>query len=166
MKKTNQPSRRYSVVLVACLVVSLFCLIYPIYVIRPFRYQGVRELAAALVVLRFRGLVTAVSVIAAILAAVFYWRAQPRLWRRIGALMGATVVCIAAGLSRVNVYEQMFHPLGAPSFESGAESKLDKDEMVIAIRENGVARAYPIRSISYHHIVNDVVGGVPVVATY
>lgn len=165
MKKTNQPSR-YSAVLVACLVVTLFCLIYPIYVIRPFRFQGVRELAAALVVLRFRGLVNGASVMAAILGAVFYWREQPRLWRRIGALMGAAVVCIAAALSRVNVYELMFHPLGAPSFESAAESKLDKDEMVIAIRENGVARAYPIRGISYHHIVNDVVGGVPVVATY
>jgi hypothetical protein len=28
------------------------------------------------------------------------------------------------------------------------------------------ARAYPVRSLSYHHIVNDVIGGVPIAATY
>jgi len=28
------------------------------------------------------------------------------------------------------------------------------------------ARAYPIREIAYHHIVNDVVNGVPVCVTY
>ena len=35
-----------------------------------------------------------------------------------------------------------------------------------AIEVNGTARAYPIRGMSYHHIVNDTVAGVPIVATY
>jgi hypothetical protein len=56
--------------------------------------------------------------------------------------------------------------MGSPTIESAADVKLDKDEKVIAIAVNGAARAYPIRSISYHHIVNDVVGAVPIVATY
>ena len=60
----------------------------------------------------------------------------------------------------------MFHPLGAPDFESAGESMLDKDEKLVAIEVNGAARAYPIRGMSYHHIVNDTVGGVPIVATY
>ena len=61
----------------------------------------------------------------------------------------------------------MFHPAGrAQPSSPPAESRLDKDEKVIAIQVNGAARAYPIRSMSYHHIVNDVVGGVPIVATY
>ena len=38
--------------------------------------------------------------------------------------------------------------------------------MVIAVKVNGSARAYPIRSMSYHHIYNDVVLGEPIVATY
>jgi hypothetical protein len=49
---------------------------------------------------------------------------------------------------------------------AASESKLDGAEKVIAISLGGVARAYPIRSMSYHHIVNDEVNGVPVVATY
>jgi hypothetical protein len=49
---------------------------------------------------------------------------------------------------------------------AAGESKLDGGEMVIAVKIAGSARAYPIRSMSYHHIFNDVVGGEPIVATY
>jgi hypothetical protein len=38
--------------------------------------------------------------------------------------------------------------------------------MVIAVAVNGVNRAYPIREMAYHHVVNDTVGGEPVAATY
>jgi len=164
-----KPRRRMRwIMIVACLLVSLFCLVYPIYVIRPFRHQGVTELSVALAVLRFRPMVTAVCVVLAIAVAIRSWRdgSGRRLWRRVGAVAGVVAVTAFAALFRVNVYEAMFHPLGAPAFESAGESKLDKDEKVIAIEVNGAARAYPIRGMSYHHIVNDWVGGVPVAATY
>ena len=41
-------------VLIAFLTVALVLLIYPVYVIRPFRAQGARELAAALALMRLR----------------------------------------------------------------------------------------------------------------
>ena len=158
--------RNYFLPIVACLVIAFFFLAYPIYVIRPFRYQGPRELAAALAILRFRPGVEMICAVSALLAGILYWRAQPKLLRRIGALLAVAVVCLFAGLSRVNVYEIMFHPMGRPSFVSTSETKLDGAEMVMAVNLGGEARAYPIRSVSYHHIVNDVVGGVPIVATY
>jgi hypothetical protein len=115
---------------------------------------------------RFRPAAMALCVAVALLAATLYWRVQPRTWRRIVAVLGVTSVCIFTGLSRVNIYEMMFHPLGRPTFVPAGETNLDGDEKVIAVEVAGAARAYPIRSISYHHIVNDVVGGVPIVATY
>lgn len=39
-------------------------------------------------------------------------------------------------------------------------------EPVIGLEVNGVARAYPLRVLTWHEIVNDVIGGVPVAATY
>jgi hypothetical protein len=39
------------ILVLACLAVSLFCVAYPIYVTRPFRAQGARELMAALAVM-------------------------------------------------------------------------------------------------------------------
>lgn len=158
--------RSHWFVIVACLLVSLFCLIYPIYVIRPFRHQGVTELSLALVVMRFRGIATVACVMLAIAATVRYWGTKTTRWKKAGAVAAVVLVCASAALSRINVYELMFHPLGAPAFESASASHLDKDEKVVAIVVNGVARAYPIRGMSYHHIVNDMVGGVPIVATY
>jgi hypothetical protein len=156
----------FTLVLLACLAVSLFCVVYPIYVIRPFRHQGARELAAALVVARFRAVITVISAMAAIAALIGYWRRRPPMWRRVLQAAGAVLVVALAFLARINVYERMFHPDIHPTFTAAQEVKLDGAEKVIAVRIGGAARAYPIRSMSYHHVVNDVVGGVAIVATY
>jgi hypothetical protein len=120
----------------------------------------------ALNVLRYRPFVVILCSLVSATAMVWYWRRETRLLRR--AMAGACVAIVAgvALLSRVNIYELMFHPFDHPSFSKGAEAKLDGDEKVIAVSIGREARAYPIRIISYHHIVNDVVGDVPIVATY
>jgi hypothetical protein len=158
--------RKCVLLLLACLAVSLVCVIYPVYVIWPFRAQGPRELAVALVVLRFRLAVTLISALAALAAAVFYWRAQPRRWRRILPVTGAVFTCLLVWLARVNIYELMFHPDTHPSFLPVSQAKLDRDEKVIAVKIGAAARAYPIRIISYHHVINDVLDKVAIVATY
>ena len=157
---------RWILVLLACLGVSLVCVAYPIYVIRPFRAQGAIELAMALTVFRFRPVLTAVSALLAVSAAIAYWRAQDRVWRRLLVAAGAVFVCVLAALARVNVFELMFHPVDHPAFAAAAEVKLDKDDKLIVVKIGGSARAYPIRTMGYHHIVNDVVGGTALVATY
>jgi hypothetical protein len=95
-----------------------------------------------------------------------HWRAQPLKWRRGLTAAGAALAIVLAFLARVNIYELMFHPLVRPSFIAARDVKLDGAEMVIAVRVGGEARAYPIRSMSYHHVANDVVGGTAIVATY
>jgi hypothetical protein len=167
MTSEAQHIRRISVaVMLACLALSLISVVYPFYVIRPFRAQGARELTAALVVMRFRSAATLISVAAAIGALVLYWRAQPRRWRRACATAGAAFVCVLAALARVNIYELMFHPDDRPAFAGASRTKLDKDEKVIAVKIGAAARAYPIRNISYHHVINDVLDKVAIVATY
>jgi hypothetical protein len=155
----------FTLVLLACLTVGLFCVVYPIYVIRPFRHQGARELAVALAVSRFRPAITVVAAIAAVLAAIGYWRARGAEVEA-GFDGGGAALVVVRVLARVNVYELMFHPIQKPAFQAAREVKLDGAEKVIAVRTGGEARAYPIRSMSYHHVVNDVVGGAAIVATY
>lgn len=60
----------------------------------------------------------------------------------------------------------MFHPYDAPSFGSNDAVKVDSDDKVLAVVIESQARAYPIRTMGYHHIVNDTVGGVPIAVTY
>jgi Protein of unknown function (DUF3179) len=58
-------------------------------------------------------------------------------------------------------------PIDDPTFvESGAVRFLDPKEPVVAVEVRGVAKAYPVRILMWHEIVNDVFDGVPVVVTY
>ncbi len=47
-----------------------------------------------------------------------------------------------------------------------AVTDLTDQEPVIALEIGGDARAYPLRVLTWHEIVNDVVGGLPVAVTY
>jgi hypothetical protein len=145
---------------------ALFLLIYPVYVIRPFRYQGPQELTLALTLMRFRLVVDIVLCGVSIALFVRLWRTRTDLTPRISAAICMLLVAACGFLARVNIYELMFNPLDRISFLPASQCKLDKDEEVISMKVGSVARAYPIRSMSYHHIVNDVVAGEPIVATY
>ena len=56
----------------------------------------------------------------------------------------------------------------SPSFVSAeeAEAQMAPDELVMGVSVNGDHRAYSLRMLSRHEIVNDVVGGVPVAVTW
>ena len=77
--------------------------------------------------------------------------------------------------SNVNLEEVMFGGPGkdgipaidSPIFELAHESlQLNDTDPVIGVVLNGEAKAYPLRILIWHEIVNDVVGGVPVAITY
>ncbi len=55
-----------------------------------------------------------------------------------------------------------------PTFETVSESieEMRGNEQVIGVSINGDHRAYPINMLSFHEIVDDVVGGVPVAVTW
>ena len=158
--------RRLKLVWLLCLTASFLAVAYPIYVIRPFRSQGPLELAVALVVTRFRPAITVLCAGAALAALVWYWRVQRRIVWRLLAVLGTVCVALLAVAARVNIYELMFHHLDHPEFAAADKVKLDNDEKVIVVKIGDAARAYPIRSMSYHHVVNDMVGQTAIVATY
>jgi len=53
-----------------------------------------------------------------------------------------------------------------PRFVPVDEAELAPEEPVIGLTVNGDARAYPLRILMWHEIVNDEVGGIPVAVTY
>lgn len=57
--------------------------------------------------------------------------------------------------------------IDAPTFQPAKdEATIPGNEPVVAFEHNGVARAYPLRYLMWHEIVNDTVGGLPVAVTY
>lgn len=54
-----------------------------------------------------------------------------------------------------------------PKFWPVAEIKgLEEHEPVISVTVNGETKAYPVRILTWHEIVNDTIGGIPVAVTY
>ncbi len=158
-------SRGLFISLIVLSFVAVACFAYPLYVIWPFRHQGATELGVALWVKR---MAPWLSILCAALSATFLVVLWPRL-RRLGRIAGIALVFLAVAAcyaSRVNVYELMFHPAGTPQFVAADHAKVDADDMVVAVKIDKVSRAYPIREMAYHHIINDTVAGEPIAATY
>lgn len=53
-----------------------------------------------------------------------------------------------------------------PKFVKVYETKLDDEDRILGVFENGIAKAYPIEILNYHEIVNDYFGNKPVVITF
>jgi hypothetical protein len=138
---------------------------YPIYVIRPFREQKPAALSQALWVLLHNKPFVLLLTLAVVAFALVLWRRSG--WISKAVLGVATIVSLLATVGTwINPYEQMFHPAGDPRFLSLDQATIDPNDMVIAVTMNGESRAYPIREMGYHHIVNDRLQGMPMVVTY
>ncbi len=102
---------------------------------------------------------------AALVLAFMLWR-RIATWRKAFLVLGVCLASVSAVMARVDYFEWMFHPVVAPGFESAERAQLEPSQMVMAVRFGNDSRAYPIRAMAYHHVVNDVVGGVPIAVTY
>jgi len=137
----------------------------PAFIIRPFRHQGPAALTVAMALRQRAPWVTLCAAVVCLLFAFLLWQGAG-LWRRIFLALVMLLAAFSAVMARMNYFEWMFHPIDSPQFEAEADSKLDAGEMILALRFGQDARAYPIRAMAYHHILNDVVDGVPVAVTY
>jgi hypothetical protein len=137
----------------------------PIFIIHPFRHQTPSALVLAMALRQRAPWGSFAAALVCLAFALFLWRAANR-WRKIVLASVMVLVAFAAVMSRLNHFEWMFHPIEAAQFEAVSASKLDNGEMILAIRFGSDTRAYPIREMAYHHVLNDVVAGVPVAVTY
>jgi len=160
-------SRKASwLLLLLCAAVAFAVLAYPLYVVRPFRAQGAAELQAALTVRAWAPMVSIAAAVLASLLAVWLWRGSVLARSRIAASAAAVLTVGFACLTHVNIYELMFHRIDSPQVTTASAAALDPADMVLAVNSGAHSRAYPIRMMGYHHIVNDRVDQLAIVATY
>ena len=57
-------------------------------------------------------------------------------------------------------------PIYEPRFVTAEEAGLDSGELVIGVELNGESKAYPIGPLVRREMVNDTVGGVPILVTW
>ncbi len=164
-------TRPRTIVLGSCLLlVSLAALaiaLFPIYIIRPFREQKPAALQRALwVMLHDKPILLGLFLLIAI-CGLFAWRRAGRLARLLLLAPAMGIALIAVAAAWVNPYEQMlFHPFGEPRYVTIQQAGIDPKDMVISVTLGGESRAYPIREMGYHHVVNDRLHQLPIVVTY
>jgi hypothetical protein len=140
--------------------------LYPMYIIRPFIEQKPGPLSRALwVQLHDKAILIAIFVLITTFV-LFVWRRAGWVAKLLLA-PAIAVSLLAAGVSWVNPYEQMmFHPYGQPRYVTIQQAGIDAKDMVIVVTRGGESRAYPIREMGYHHVVNDRLHQLPIVVTY
>src|SRR5581483_9656538 len=113
------------VVVLPLALAALTCLALPIYVIRPFRHQGATELSVALFVTRIAPAVSLACAIGAVAVLIFFWRRVQGWGVRTLAIFALLGAVASAWLTRINVYELMFHHLDRPEFTAADRAHVD-----------------------------------------
>lgn len=147
----------------AIITVGLFFV--PAFIIRPFSYQAPHALLLAMALRQGAPIGTLIAALICLALAFVLWRAVG-WWRKSLIALVMIFVAFSAAMARLNYFEWMFHPIDSQQFLALSQSKLDSKEMIIAVSFASEARAYPIRQMAYHHVLNDVVAGIPIAVTY
>ena len=149
--------------LLLLVLLSIAILVSPMLILHPFKAETAAGLTIAYFVKRWGLLIDLLVLACAIAIAAKLWSG----WRRIVVSIAVIVIAATTVLARVNVFEKMFRPLRRPQYAAVSEVKyVEGDDMVMTVARGAEAAAYPIRLLGYHHIVQDVVGGLPIVVTY
>ena len=152
--------------LLAILMIGLIVVITPIWIIMPFKAQTQRGLEVSYFMRRISPVVTIIAFLIFIIVAAWLWRGS-RWFGKVLVVLLALPLFAATWMSRQNHFEWMFRPHANVAFARAPEaSYVGDNDMVLAVKSNGEAVAYPVRLMAYHHVVPDVVGGVPIVSTY
>ena len=141
--------------------------VVPIWLDRPFSTQTAPVLAAVYRLRRWAPVLAILGAAAMTALAIAGWRQ----WRHPLARIAVTLAWLAAlapvWFARQNPFEWKFNPLPQPRFvQTDQATFVQPADLVLAVSVNGESVAYPIRQLAYHHVVNDVVGGVSLAATY
>jgi hypothetical protein len=144
--------------LVALAILNVALILAPLVVALPPVNQTPAMLAAARVA---QTLAPIAALLLVALAAVLLWRRPVAC----GALLAIALVCLA--LSRVNLLERVFAPArSADTAAIGIFHDVRDTDMVIGVVIGEQTRAYPVRYLAYHHMLNDQLGSTALLPTY
>ena len=139
----------------------------PVVLIQPFKAQTPFGVALAYELRQKAPAVTLAGLILLLPFLVRLARHLTRWWQWAPLVLLAALGGFPAWFARQNHFEWMFHPLPKATYAPATlVQSVDERDMVVAVEIGGDAVAWPVRQMAYHHIVQDTVGGVPVVSSY
>jgi hypothetical protein len=161
-------SRRAALLILIVIVLAGFAMVaIPVWLIMPFKPQTARGLEISYMLKRWSPLVTVVALVLALFLVWRLWAGARRWWRKAILVVLLLPLFASTWFARQNHFEWMFNPLARATYAKADEAGFVNDsDMVMTVKINGEAVAYPVRLMAYHHVVEDVVGGTPIAVTY
>ena len=154
-------------ILTAIMLLAAVIIFTPVWFIKPFSAQTEKQLEISYFLRSWSPILTVVFALAAIGLAVFIWSNSKRRFGKAALIAPLFIIFVFTWFARQNHFEWMFNPLENTRFAQVSETDfVADDDMVLAVKINGDAAAFPVRQMAYHHIAQDVVGGTPITATY
>jgi len=149
------------------IILSFAIVMIPALLILPFKSQTDQALRISYLLRRWSPLLTMITVLVALALAVWLWSRTRAWWRKALLVVAILLMIPPAWFARQNHFEWMFNPLHNSSYVKAGDAGFPGDsDMVLAVKINNEAVAYPVRLMAYHHVVADTVGGTPICATY
>jgi hypothetical protein len=153
--------------LVAGLLLLFGAEVLSVYSLLPFTDIQEKEVLAITYFFHHHILWLRILALALIAYPVYYIIRYKRVWQKL------LLLPVLAGYAMVyyyfNVYtapKEVYQPVQVKTFAPKNQNRINNNKLVIGVMINGVAKAYPVQIISYHHQVADSVGGTPVIITY
>lgn len=163
--KTNYKAAWFVLLAMALAIFAIVAM--PVWLIQPFAPQTERNLELSFLLKTWSPFLTLTALLVSIVLSVFIWRNSKGWFGKALLIAPLSALLICAWFARQNHFEWMFNPLAQTASAKANEADfVADDDMVMAVKINGEAVAYPIRQMAYHHVVADVVGGMPITATY
>jgi hypothetical protein len=137
------------------------------YLLMPF--PGSQDLNAITVCYYLEKIVNPLRLIGLIFIVWYLYKFYAKNTKK-GQWVKAIVFLLCLGSFYVTDYmykaETMFKETEAAKFANGLTNKVPLTYLVVGVVNNGVAKAYPVIYLGYHHKVQDNVGQQPVLVTY
>jgi Protein of unknown function (DUF3179) len=153
--------------LIIIAIITFAVVVIPVYLIQPFAPQTERIIEVSYFLRSWSPIFTIVSAIISLFLSIVIWRNSKRWFTNIPLILPLVLIGFSAWFAQQNHFLWMFNPLANSSYATVSDANFIKDdEMVLAVKINNEAVAYPILQMAYHHVVADVVGGQPITATY
>lgn len=162
-------SRRWIrwMLLLGITLIAFAAVFVPAWLIQPFKLQTAERLEISYTLRHWSPIITLVALAFALLIVISLWNQTRRWWRKACLVSFFLPLLLATWFARQNHFEWMFKPLPNADFVRPGDANFISDgEMILAVELNGDAVAYPVRQIAYHHVVQDIVGGSPILVTY
>ena len=163
----NLPYLKYKTLL---LTIGVLLIILPnillLYLMMPMPgSQEFRSVSPAYFIYNFKPfyiLIGVILVIIPVLNIAIYGSIGKKVW-----LFFLTLVCVSTSvLSRKFSAPTLFKEPVETNFLTPDKNQLPASTIVLGIERNGIAKAYPVKLLAYHHQVKDKIGDENIIATY